>query len=224
MTVLMRIVTCAVCAALTGLLGKALWTLGPAPVKIPDMVQAELHNSGVSHPVTAVLLNFRGIDTLLEVAVLLLALIGVLVAGGERRAVARSMAAASNPVLQAVAALTAPLVVLVAVYLLWAGAHQPGGAFQAAAVLAAGMVFLHISGNLPPQAGPGLPARLALVCGFLIFLFVAAWPSNDMLLAYPHAAAGALILLIESGLTLSLALVLAGLFLWLPDESEEVEQ
>lgn len=223
MTALIRILTCAVSAALAGLIGIALWRLGPAPVKIADLVQADLHNSGVSHPVTAVLLNFRGIDTLLEIAVMLLALIGVLVAGGEHKAPARSMAAATNPVLQALAALTAPLVVLVAVYLLWAGAHQPGGAFQAAAVLAAGMVLLQIAGNVPAQAGPGFVARLVLVCGFLIFLFVAAWPSNDMLLAYPRNVAGTLILLIESGLMVSLALILAGLYLWLPDESEEIE-
>ncbi len=35
-----------------------------------------MDRSGVTHPVTAVLLNFRGYDTLLEVAVLLIALVG----------------------------------------------------------------------------------------------------------------------------------------------------
>ena len=38
-------------------------------------VAAHLAESGVTHPVTAVLLNYRGYDTLLEIAVLLLALL-----------------------------------------------------------------------------------------------------------------------------------------------------
>jgi multisubunit Na+/H+ antiporter MnhB subunit len=39
-------------------------------------VVAQLPNTGVQHPVTAVLLNYRGYDTLLEMVVLLLALLG----------------------------------------------------------------------------------------------------------------------------------------------------
>ena len=39
-------------------------------------VMANMQDSGVTNPVTAVLLNFRGYDTLLEIAVLLLALLG----------------------------------------------------------------------------------------------------------------------------------------------------
>ena len=39
-------------------------------------IDAAMAQSGVDHPVTAVLLNFRAWDTLLELAVLLLALLG----------------------------------------------------------------------------------------------------------------------------------------------------
>jgi hypothetical protein len=39
-------------------------------------VESKLHQSGVKNPVTAVLLNFRDYDTLLELTVLLLALLG----------------------------------------------------------------------------------------------------------------------------------------------------
>ena len=53
---------------------------------LPEAVAAHMAESGVEHPVTAVLLNFRGYDTLLEVAVLLLALLGVLTVVGKRQA------------------------------------------------------------------------------------------------------------------------------------------
>ncbi|MFN2337821.1 MAG: hypothetical protein ABR544_02485, partial [Gammaproteobacteria bacterium] len=71
------------CLALAGVL---VWTLLGLPgevglksdlqgerISLPELVQEHLGTSGVSHPVTAVLLNFRAHDTLLEIGVLLLA-------------------------------------------------------------------------------------------------------------------------------------------------------
>ena len=99
------------------------------------MAQAELSNSGVSHPITAVLLNFRSWDTLLELVVLLLALLGAL-------QVAPQVYLTRGWLLSLIwSRLLAPMVILLAGYLLWAGASQPGGAFQAGALLAAGAVF-----------------------------------------------------------------------------------
>lgn len=176
-------------------------------------VAANLTASGVEHPVTAVLLNFRGYDTLLEIAVLLLALIVILASGIDT---ASDRPRAVNPVLQILARLTAPLMIVVAIYLLWAGAFRPGGAFQAGAVLAAAAVLLHLTGLLPSWRVPTLSLRWGLTAGFLIFLAVAAGLlSQGALLQYPPALAGRLILLIEAGLTISLGLILAGLFLFL---------
>ena len=187
----------------------------PLPaLRLPTMVEANMAQSGVTHPVTAVLLNFRGYDTLLEVAVLLLALLAMLALAPARPASAGR--APVEPVLATLARLLTPLMILVAGYLLWAGAHQPGGAFQAAAVLAAAAVLLHLAGLLPAWASPGWVLRLGLAGAFLVFLAVAAaLLAQGSLLQFPPAWAGALILLIEAGLTLSLGLVLAGLFLLL---------
>lgn len=186
----------------------------PAPGRVvPEAVAVSLDHSGVSHPVTAVLLNFRGYDTLLEVAVLLLAVLGVLAVGGAR--VVRR-AGPGEPVLQTMVRLLVPLMILAAGYLLWAGAHRPGGAFQAAAVLAAAAALLHLAGLLPAWTRPGVLLRLGLAGGFVIFLLVAAAMLADgELLQYPRAGAKALILLIEVGLTISLGLGLAGLLLFL---------
>jgi multisubunit Na+/H+ antiporter MnhB subunit len=204
-----------ICAALAlaAALIAAMLDLPASAVALPQAVAANLDQSGVRHPVTAVLLNFRGYDTLLEVAVLLLALLSVLAVGGERD-VAHAVPP-GEPVLQTLARLLVPLMILTAGYLLWAGAHRPGGAFQAAAVL------LQLARLLPTWIRPGLLLRLGLTSGFLIFLAVAAaLLAEGSLLQYPPAWAGILILFIEAGLTCSLSLTLAGLFLFLTGQGE----
>lgn len=191
----------------------AIVQLPAAGVDLQAQVAANLAHSGVEHPITAVLLNFRGYDTLLEVGVLMLALLTLLILNdGESPA---SSPGEDEPLLQGLAKRALPLIVLAAGYLLWAGAHRPGGAFQAGAVLAAGAVLMQLAGLLPAWAGPRLLLRLGQVIGFLVFLGVAAALLGEgAMLRYPPASAAALILLIEAGLTLSLGLILAGLFLF----------
>lgn len=191
----------------------------PAPaVDLTAAVQASLAASGASHPVTAVLLNFRGYDTLLEVAVLLLAQAGMLAAG----TVHQPQPLAAPPMLTLVARGSTPLMVLVAGYLLWIGSSGPGGAFQSGAVLAASLVLLYLGGVIPAWDAPALPMRSGITCGFMVFLAVAALPSaSGALLHYPAGLAAALIVLVESALALSIGLGLGGLFLWLPREHRE---
>lgn len=194
-------------------LGYAMLELGPARLDLRPAVAAHLADSGVRHPVTAVLLNYRGYDTLLEVAVLLLALFAILAVtppGPARRP------APADPLLQMLARLAVPLMLVASFYLLWAGAFRPGGAFQAGAVLAAALVLLHLTGQLPSWPTPGALLRGGLAAGLLVFLGVAAaLLIEGSLLQYPPAWAGRLILLIEFCLTGSLGLILAGLFLFL---------
>lgn len=210
---------------LAAILVVALRDVPEQAVDLPAAVGQNLASSGVAHPVTAVLLNFRSYDTLLEVAVLLAALFGLLI-------LARGAAQASGPeagresaLLRTLARLATPPMIVMAGYLLWAGAHQPGGAFQAAAVLAAAGVLLHLAGLLPAWVAPGGLLRLGLAGGLLVFLAVAILPlAHAPLLAYPPAWAGALILLVEAALTVSLGLVLAGLFLFLSGRSLRDEE
>jgi multisubunit Na+/H+ antiporter MnhB subunit len=211
-----RLSVIALALAFVALLIGAMLELGPAAVDLRGPVAAHLVQSGVSHTVTAVLLNYRGYDTLLEIAVLLLALLAILAALGD---MPDSPTRAAHPVLQTLARLAAPLMIVVAVYLLWAGAFRPGGAFQAGAVLAAAGVLLHLVGLIPGWSLPRLRLRIGLAAGFVVFLTVAALLlMQGALLKYPPDMAGGLILLIESGLTISLALILAGLFLFLSQE------
>lgn len=206
--------------AFAGALVSALLALPPAPVSLPPAVAAKMDVSGVSHPVTAVLLNFRGYDTLLEVAVLLLALLGVLAIGREDRIVRGRHVERIEPVVAMLARLGVPLMLLVGIYLLWAGAHRPGGAFQAAAVIAAAAVLLNLARLTPAWTqAPGVRLRWGLTGGLLVFAGIAAMLlTGGTLLAFPPARAGLLILVIESALTVSLGLILAGLFLFLSED------
>jgi multisubunit Na+/H+ antiporter MnhB subunit len=211
-----RFVVITMAVAFVLVLGSAMLDLTPAAIDLRAPVVAHLADSGVSHPVTAVLLNYRGYDTLLEIAVLLLALLAILAVVGDAPA---SPSRAAHSLLQTLARLAVPVMIIVAVYLLWAGAFRPGGAFQAGAVLAAAAVLLHLVDLLPGWRTPRLRLRIGLAAGFALFLGVAATLLTEgSLLQYPPEAAGALILLIEAGLTLSLALILAGLFLFLSRE------
>jgi len=194
----------------------AILTLGTAPVNLPQLVQASMPAHAIAHPVTVVLLDFRGYDTLLEIAVLLLALLTIVAVKDERPA--RGSSVAPDAVLTAVARIAVPLMVLVGIYLLWAGAFRPGGAFQAAAVLAAAAVLLHLAGLLPAWRQPSLALRAALSAGFIVFLAVAtALLAEGSLLQYPPAHTADLVLLIEVALSFSLALILAGLLLFLSE-------
>lgn len=196
---------------LAAALGYAVWTLPPDAVGLGKEVAANLDRSGVSNPVTAVLLNFRGYDTLLEVMVLLLALLGAWSVG----ATTLQRETAPGLVLDSLSRLLAPLLILVAAYLLWAGAHAPGGAFQAGAVLAAAGVLLLLAGWRLPAALAGLPLRLVLVAGPATFLLLAVITLllEGRLLQLPPAWAGRVILIIETTATISIGATLIALFM-----------
>lgn len=214
-----RAVAAFLAAAVALGLGWAVLSLPEPATGLTGRVAAEMGNSGVSHPVTAVLLNFRGYDTLLEIGVLLLALVGV---WSLRLSPARRSAeAARTPVLGYLVRLLAPLIILVTVYLLWAGSQQPGGAFQAGAVLAAAGELLLLAGFVRGYFRRAWILRLALAGGFGVFLAIAgglALFGND-LLEYPEGTAYPLILLIEGALTVSIGFTLAALFFGSPPEA-----
>lgn len=174
-------------------------------------VRAALPVSGVAQPVTAVLMNFRGYDTLIETMVLLVAAITVRsLQGGP----SRSRSPETPEPIDLLVKVLLPVCILLAGYLVWKGSHGPGGAFQAGAVLAGGAVVLMLAGRL---SAPGLSSarhRSALLVGPLVFVALAgsSLVTGGPLLAFPKDAAGALIFALECALTISIAIVLAMFF------------
>jgi len=192
-------------------LGYAVWSLPSHSSGLSLDVAANLDNSGVGNPVTAVLLNFRGYDTMLEMIVLLLAVLGVWSLGGLSPTPEKSVAA----VLETLSRFLTPVFILAAAYLLWVGADAPGGAFQAGSVLGATGVLLLLSGWRPGVRFMQWPLRLALTAGAGAFILLGLLTLlfEKQLLAYPVAQAGRMILFLESLATVSIAVTLAVLFL-----------
>ena len=141
---------------LAGALGRAVWSLPRDGSGLAEPALAQLPNSGVTNPVTAAVLNYRGYDTLLEIAVLLLAVLGVWSLAQAERAADSPPA---SPVFRSFIRLVVPLMILLAGYLLWIGAFAPGGAFQGGAVLAAALVLLHLGGISWPRRPCGWRCR-----------------------------------------------------------------
>ncbi len=170
--------------------------------RLAGVAFGNLEQSGVSNPVTAVLLNFRAYDTLLELAVLLAATLGILALGSERRPFRTP-----GLLLGSLVTWISPLLVIVAGYLLWAGAHAPGGAFQAGALLAAAMVMLRLGGMTSASLPGSLLLRSLLAGGIAAFMLTGYLATflDLAFLQYPEGRAGLLILFIESAAMLSIA-------------------
>lgn len=208
-------------AGLSALAALSVLLVERAPQGLAGLVAQQEHP--IENPVTAVLLDFRGYDTLLEVGVLLLAVIATM-----------GLYPRDHPSPTATAPLTRgperglllgwfvrllfPVGVLVSGYLWWQGAAAPGGAFQAGTVLASVLVLMLVTGILGLPSPRRAATRLALAAGLSAFL-AAALLGLGLLgvpLAYPPALAKALILAVEAVLTLSIAACLAALVIGVP--------
>ncbi len=201
-------------AVVTGLVAFAVVHAASGARPLVQAVAGNLGASGVGNPVTAVLLNFRAYDTLLELAVILAAVVatGALRPGFP----VRPSTNASDPGLTALLVRTVvPPAVVTGGYLFWAGAHAPGGAFQAGAVLAAAMVLLALERRLAPHGHATSPQRVLLAAGLAAFLAVGlgVMAETGGFLHYPRPLAGTLIALVEAAVTVSVALALAVLCL-----------
>ncbi|MCE9662574.1 DUF4040 domain-containing protein [Halomonas sp. M5N1S17] len=182
-------------------------------------VTATLDATGVSHAVTAVLLNLRAFDTLLEIVIMLAAVVLVWSLGPPLGPPLRAFAPATAlPGLPALSHLLHPFFVLVPVYLLWRGTHAPGGAFPAGAVMGAGGVLLLLTEARPWEylRHHRLLLHVLLAAGMALFLVVAL---GGMLLtgtffAFPLFLAPTLIMAVEIATALSIALMLMAFYLY----------
>ncbi len=212
---LRSVVVGALCTAIFVTLARGVLAIPETEAGLAPLIDANLKASGVKSAVTAVLLNFRGYDTLLEIAVLMLATIGVLSLRKETAGIWAPLAPAADPVLSGMTRILVPLMVLTSGYLLWAGEHAPGGAFQAGAILGAAGVLLSLSGYARPGWVTRVALRVAIAVGFMVFLVVALLPMvmGGTLLQYPEGIEKPLMLVIESWLTFSIGVILVSLFI-----------
>jgi len=194
--------------------GMLFWSLYHIPEYsdgLSTMVTQHMPNSGVKSEVTAILLNFRGYDTLLEIAVLFAALLGAYRISPIR--LDKSLVQ-SNPVILSLTQYLVPIIILVSGYILWLGGHAAGGAFQAGAVLASAGVLLVIVRPESLNLKHTIYLNFILIMGLLVFTLIAFLPilTGGTILEYPRKWAGTMILLIEAASTLSIGFTLMLLF------------
>jgi multisubunit Na+/H+ antiporter MnhB subunit len=178
--------------------------------------------------VTAVLLDIRVYDTFFEVGVLLMT--GVAALAVRRDAGARTIgpAPAVSPIVRRHAHRVAPVVGLAGVYLLSQGTSAPGGALEAGAILATGVMILRLAGYRGIGASPGPALRAGLLfalAAFLLFGGVSLLVGNE---PFEHVAQWRMpaIVALEVAITVSVATALALLFVTTspPPELGELEQ
>ncbi|RDV39553.1 sodium:proton antiporter [Bradymonadaceae bacterium TMQ3] len=178
------------------------------------VVQGALEQSGVSSVVTAVLLNFRAYDTMLEVVVLVVAFWG---AWSLKPVDAQVHRRPADPILMRTVGGMLPVLWLLGIYLLWAGTSRPGGEFASGAVLGACGVLTLLIGERVPATGARPARKLVVVVGVLAFMVagVAGALSAEggaEVWSYTASEARGWILAIEVAGAATIAFVLLGLF------------
>ena len=195
-----------------------------APTLAPTVAR-HLAQTGVGNPITAVLLAFRAMDTLLEAIVLLIGLIAIWSLapdhawGGRPGSVPAKDA---NGPLVYLARVLPPIGIVIAIYIFWVGADHPGGKFQGATILAAMWLLVMMSGLGDAPAVDRRWLRFLLIVGPAAFITVGFLGAGvaGAFLSYPAGFAKLLIVLIEAALLPSLAVTLTLLLVGPPRRRE----
>ena len=197
--------------ALVAAIGVSALGVEPSVDGAGALVLTRLPDTGLGNPVTGVLLAFRGLDTMLEMTVLLVALLGAWAVLGDGRTGRLHQVDRRTPLVGALLTSVAPVTLLVAVHLLLAGTDSPGGAFQAGAVLTGCGVLLVLTGTLRPLETAAFAVRVVLVAGLAAFVLIGA--GAVLLGRAPMTLPGTwAVYLIETAMMLSIALTMTLLF------------
>ena len=222
----LRLAAVVLCAVVSGGLAAIVLVLPePAPTLAPQAA-ANLAATGLGNPVTAVLMAYRAIDTLLETVVLLLALVGIWSLAPDR-----IWGGFPGPrhhtdpdgVLTFIAQLLVPVGILVGIHIFWVGSIAPGGEFQGATIIAAMWILGMMAGLVDAPQVSRRWLRLLLVAGPAVFFAIglAGFAMAGAFLAYPATYAKLLILTIEVPVTLSIAATLALLVAGPPERAPQ---
>ena len=171
------------------------------------LAASQLNDTGVKNIVTAVLLNYRAYDTFMEFSVFLCVAIAVLPYILDTPVLKSSLQTESQVLM--IAKVFIPLTIIMAGYLLWIGSTKPGGAFQAAALLAGCLVLLSLA-NVQIIDFSKLRYRLLMSAGsiaFIVSIFLMYFESQ-IFIKFPGEIASAIILAIEFFATFAIALIL----------------
>lgn len=187
-----------------------------------------LHEVGVPNIVTAVLVSYRGFDTLGEVTVIFTATVAVLLLIGGRRSkptvATRDDGGKMRPdlILHVVAKFVIPLIILFALYVQFHGDFGPGGGFQAGVIFSTAFILYALVSGLDAAERiiPSHWLRILAALGVLIFagIGVVALLLGDNYLDYTRLGSNKIagqhlgILLVELGIGMTVAAAMLMLF------------
>jgi len=145
-------------------------------------------DTGAANIVTAIIVTYRGLDTLGEVTVLFLtaAIVGLVLTRGAKGGKAKPMLR-SGELLTTGSGLLLPLILLMGVYVFVNGHLTPGGGFQGGAILASGIMLVlltdpmrHFSHRLISII-ESISGLLFITVGILGILLAAGFLDNSLL-------------------------------------------
>lgn len=167
------------------------------------LVYESLAFSGVNSPVTAVLLNFRAYDTLLEVGVITLVGLSIGMLGFSR-----VLHTWEDDLLRVFSRAFLPLAAFFAIYLTYLGTFSAGGAFQGGSLLAGALIFLTLTGHRLTVSQPLSVLLKVLAMAVFLGFGLAFAIFGDGFLTFPQSLAALSIIFIELSIALSTALLL----------------
>jgi multisubunit Na+/H+ antiporter MnhB subunit len=185
----------------------------PAPGLAAEAI-ARSAEVGLGNPVAAVLMAYRGLDTLLESVVLVFAVLATWSMAPDRHwggIPGPRFERQEHGPLALLARLLPPIGIVLGIYVAWVGSEAPGGKFQGGTILAAMWVLAWLAGLIQPPSVTDRRVRLMLVVGPAAFILAGLLGTvvAESFLAWPAGFAKPLILMVEAAMTLSVAVALA---------------
>jgi len=187
-------------------------------------IQDSPQEIGLPNMVTSVLASYRGFDTLGETAVVFAAAIGVLSLLGmpKRERAAIESGLESHLVLQVVAKIIIPLIILFALYVQFHGDYGPGGGFQAGVIAAAAIILYALVFGLPVATQVLQPDLLKTLAALGVLIYAGTGVASfflggnfldyNVLASNPVAGQHVGIILIELGVGITVFAAMLSIF------------
>ncbi|MEN9802739.1 MAG: Na(+)/H(+) antiporter subunit, partial [Actinomycetota bacterium] len=154
----------------------------PAPSVSEEMLERSVPDAYGSNVVNVILVDFRGMDTLGEITVLVVAALGVVAlarSGGRRRLTDESRldTVLRSQVVDTITRLLFASIAILATYFLFTGHNQPGGGFVGGLTVAAAISLRYVAGGVEAvRHSVRVPANVVLGGGLSISLATAFVP------------------------------------------------
>ncbi len=158
-----------------GFIGTIAWTYfsdRPQPLETPLYLARPVEETGAINRVTGIYLNYRLLDTLLEVLVFSVAILGIQHYLARSKAV-RLPRLMESEVVRTAVSLLSPLAFLLSLFFVLFGHLSPGGGFASGVIAASGLLYVGIALGMKEAEQRLSPKRLGRVEKGVLLLLIA---------------------------------------------------